>query len=47
MKYRIQDKVAKMPMFLLLVVIKMNEVLNVVMWSNIFNILEYKEFVSQ
>ena len=31
-----------MSMFLFLVVIKMNKIFNVVMWSNILNILENK-----
>lgn len=31
-----------MSMFLLLVVIKINKIFNVVMWSNVLNILENK-----
>lgn len=47
MNHRVQDKVAKVSMFLWLVVIKTNEVLNVVMGSNVLDILENEQFVSQ
>ena len=40
MEYWIQSKMVKVAMFFILVMTEINEVFNVVVWLNIFNILE-------